>query len=155
MGIYNFETGELSLSTKNDIHFNLQLRPRITVIKGDSATGKSLLWKTIENIKYTEKDITSEQVAANIELINRRTDVTKIEQYLASMGKLIIIDNADLLFREDHSYSENIASSTGNHFLIFSRDTADLGVTPNHYGEFLMNGKTISVSYAYTVPGWM
>jgi predicted ATPase len=155
MSIYNFKTGELQLSTKNGIHFALRLRPRITVIKGDSATGKTLLWKTVENIKYTEKDITIEQVATNIELINRHTDGAKVEQYLFSRGKLIIIDNADLLFRREHSYAENIVSSTGNHFLVFSRDIADLGVTPNHYGEFHVNEKTISIDYAYSIPGWL
>jgi len=155
VGIYNFESGELSLTTKGDICFALQLRPRVTVVKGDSATGKTLLWRTIETIKRTEKDMSEGKVASDVELINRFTDESKIEDLLTSDGKLIIIDHADMMFKELHRLAESVVDSTGNHFLIFSRDTADLGITPNHYGEFCVVGKMISVEYPFSVKGWM
>jgi len=153
--IYNFDTGQFFLATKNGIRFVLPLRPKVTVVKGDSATGKTLLWKTIETIKKTEKDMASEKLAHNIELINRYTDEDKIETLLAGSDKLIIIDNADMLFRVLPQLAENIADSAGNHFLVFSRDTADLGVTPNHYGEFYVEGKEIGIKYPFTVKGWL
>jgi hypothetical protein len=155
MGIYNFDTGELSLTTKENICFTLRLRPKVTVIMGNSATGKSLLWKTVETIKRTEKDMTAERIASDIELINRHTDADKIKNYLSLSGKLIIIDNADMLFKELPWLADSITDSADNHFLVFSRDTAGLGVTPNHYGEFHVNGKTVSVEYAFSVKGWL
>jgi hypothetical protein len=155
MGVYDFSTGELSLITKNNIQFSLLLRPRVTIIRGNSATGKTLLWKTIETIKRTEKEITVAQSVSDIELVNRYTDEDKIEKILSSGGKLIIIDNADMLFRNLPWLAESITDSTDNHFLIFSRDTANLGVTPNHYGELKIADQTVTVDYAFSVKGWL
>jgi hypothetical protein len=154
--LYNFESDKLNLTTKDEICFDLELRSKITVVKGKSATGKTLLWNELDLIKKDEIVIPQEErVAVNIELINRYTTEEEIKKLMSSSGKLIIIDNADILFKANERLADSIVDSEDNRFLIFSRDTADLGVSPNHYGEFYKENKTVTVKYAFSVKGWL
>ena len=41
--IYNADDDYLSVRTKDNHHFSLSLRPPVTVIGGDSSTGKTFL----------------------------------------------------------------------------------------------------------------
>lgn len=51
--IYNYDNAMLEFKTSNNIIFNLQLRPRITIVHGDTATGKSFFVNKLEQAKIS------------------------------------------------------------------------------------------------------
>ena len=52
--IYNFEERCLRLNTEKIIAFDLQLRNRVVIVDGASATGKTYLCSFIQEIKKLE-----------------------------------------------------------------------------------------------------
>ena len=128
---------------------NLELRPPITIVTGDTSSGKTLLWNWIklqsklpEHVKKCEHFmfVNYDNLDINISLIR---------------GKFIIIDNADVFFtRHRHNIEAVRHSIRHNQYLILCRGEYNLGVSPNHYATVVERDKVFTLEYEFDVEGW-
>ena len=150
MSGYDFANSHLYLSTADGIVFDLDIRPSITIIHGDSGTGKTLLCSLISEAKRTPNGEALGIVGVNNVFIAE--DKKAVQEAFTSENNLIIIDYADdILTTEDVEY---INHDTLNHYLIFARRALGFTVTPNYVGEFIREGKTVRIKYMTDIQGW-
>ena len=151
--VYDYDNNRLMLDYDN-ISFDLQLRSPITQVGGDSATGKTLLYNIIGDLKkesasnWSSPD--SEDVS-NIYLINEGKD---LDALFNIKGMLIIIDRFDCIIGDRNYIIDYIATDRDNHYLIFARRGYQLNISPNYYGSFIMDEGVIRVNFRYSVKGW-
>ena len=151
--VYDYDNNRLMLDYDN-ISFDLQLRSPITQVGGDSATGKTLLYNIIGDLKkesasnWSSPD--SEDVS-NIYLINEGKD---LDALFNIKGMLIIIDRFDCIIGDRNDIIDYIATDRDNRYLIFARRGYQLNISPNYYGSFIMDGGVIKVNFRYSVKGW-
>lgn len=92
------------------IDIELEFNHRITVIGGDSASGKSFIWKVLK----------AESVLKTLPVVCLNYECDDILEKLKTINKkLIVIDNADMLLNSD--CKEYIGDDANNQYLIFSR----------------------------------
>ena len=132
---------------KFEIHpykIDFELCPPITVIKGHSGSGKSLFlyWMNIQKRLPENKDKYS-----NIIMMNQESDIRDI---LGKQGKLFIIDNADVLFKDVADIIEHIASDRDNNYLIMCRRSYDFDISPNHFAIITENSGVFTLHYRFT-----
>lgn len=93
--------------------YELDLREKVTVIRGDSSTGKTILFKALianshhgnnKNIGIVYEDMT---INSFIELLNNKDK------------ELIVIDNADFIL--DRNFVEEINKDPSKKFLLMGR----------------------------------
>lgn len=151
--VYDYDNNRLMLDYDN-ISFDLQLRSPITQVGGDSATGKTLLYNIISDLKkesasnWSSPD--SEDVS-NIHLIDENKD---LDTLFDIKGMLVIIDRFDYVIEDRKDIINHIATDRGNHYLIFARRGYQLNISPNYYGSFIMDEGVIRVNFRYSVKGW-
>ena len=144
---------ELRVETVNGYKFNLELRGHITLVGGDSASGKTLLVRTIRAKKFNAGIIgnTYESDIRNVIIYDFTTGIN--ERLLGSLsGKLIIIDNADIIVNQ--TLADYIKADLKNQYLVFSRDSVDYHLTPNYRATMTKDGNIFKLSYEYSKPGW-
>ena len=132
----------------NGYKFDFDLRPPVTVIWGDSSSGKSFFWQMLSLYKSLPENSES---CSNIELLNYSS---KIETVLTQTGKLFIIDNADALLQDKPDIAEHISVDYGNNYVIMGRCAFNFGVSPNHYAVILEENKVFTLHYEFNVKGW-
>lgn len=103
--------------------YSLEFLDRITLVRGDSATGKTYLYQMLEDLKLTER-------YQDIRLFNYKS-----EDFHNSLkrcrGKFVVIDNADLLLNaEDRKF---INFETGNQYLLFARNCDGLNLSADSF----------------------
>lgn len=149
---YDWEKNLLKFCDRQGNQFELQMRGRKTIVKGNSGTGKTLIVKRLTDIIENE-DVNglkvSEYSADNIVILDRRN----ISMLQFIKGKLIIIDRADLILT-DEKVIEFINADFDNRYLIFARHPMGLRITPNYVGDLYREGKTIRLKYKFDVVGW-
>ena len=148
VNIYDYENSKLYLSYSNKAIFNLDIREPITVISGESASGKTLLVSCIndvvQNIRLNQSGDTP-----NIIAFDKKFSITEVEELPYS---LVVIDRADLILtEEDVKY---IRKDNLHHYLIYTRSFLDLDLTPNYFGEFKSKGKEIVIEYDFSEGCW-
>ena len=127
---------------------DFDLRPPITIIRGNTGSGKSLFWQWFGD----QKDLPENSAKyANIEFLNQRSDTSSI---IGKTGKIFIIDNADILFRKHPEVVEHIALDRDNQYVIMCRRVYDLDVSPNHYAVVAENDNIFTLQYQSSVEGW-
>ena len=128
---------------------DLELRPQITVVKGFSGSGKSLIcgWLAIQKMLPENTGIYDHVVIFNYLSSN-------IGTMTALNSKLIVIDNADILLENQPRLLNHIASDMSNQYLIMARCPLDLGLSPNYYATLVEEGKRFSLDYRFSVKGW-
>lgn len=145
---YDWDNNIIQFEDKYTNKFKIQLKGRVTIVTGDSASGKTLLCSRLKNIKH-DKNISNQKYRAdNILLVNEDNigGITNQKQ------KLIIIDRADQVLTDD--IVDNINRDGDNRYLIFTRKPTGLTVTPNHFAEMqLINGE-LTLQYQFNVRGW-
>lgn len=94
------------------ISFDFKLREPITLVQGDSATGKTLFYKLMQMISINDNNI----IFINIDKIKETDMILK-----SAKNKLIIIDNADIVLTDKQAKS--IREDKYNQYIIFGRDT--------------------------------
>lgn len=149
--VYDFKYNILDYTSKNGLRFYLQLRRNITLIVGNSGTGKSyftnLMIEEKTNERYNKNKV---RYFDNIYIVGEELTIQELEKLESN---LIIIDRGDFKrFEED--ILKYMDRDIQNMYLIFSRNNHGLDITPNYYGEFVRNGSEITIRYKYNEVGW-
>ena len=90
----------------------LDFSDRITLVRGDSATGKTYLYQMLEDLRMTKE-------YQAIKLFNYKTEDFH-ENLKKCKNRFIVIDNADLLLNDEDRKFINFASS--NQYMLFARN---------------------------------
>ena len=92
--------------------YHLKFSSRITIVRGDSASGKTYLFALLEDLKLTE-------TYQKIKLFNYKSE--KFHESLADCrGNFIVVDNADILLNEEDRRFINFEKS--NQYMLFLRN---------------------------------
>ena len=127
---------------------DFEFRPPITVIQGDSSTGKSLFFQWLDAQRRLPEN---KEKYANVTLLNHSSDINDI---LGKTGKLFIIDNADILLYDVPEIVEHISLDYKNQYVIICRRPYNFGISPNHYAVIVEKDNLFTLQYDFNVEGW-
>ncbi len=103
----------------------LSFADRITLVRGDSATGKTYLYQMLEDLKMTKE-------YRQLKLFNYKS-----EEFHSGLKKcrdnFVVIDNADLLL--DDSDRKFINFDSSNQYMLFARNCDGLNLSS---GSFML-----------------
>ena len=125
----------------HNIEIDVELRDSITIIGGDSSTGKSYLKTTAER-HYNSQGIRKVEVFDS----TRPLDI-KILRSLK--GRLIFIDNADILLDGKTDVQQHINKDTENRYVLFMRSENGIDASINEYAELKISENKITLDYPY------
>ncbi len=103
----------------------LEFADRITLVRGDSATGKTYLYQMLEDLRMTKE-------YQAIKLFNYKTEDFH-ENLKKCHDRFVVIDNADLLLDDEDRRFINFDSS--NQYLLFARNCDGLNLSA---GSFML-----------------
>lgn len=103
--------------------YKLEFGSRITLVRGDSATGKTYLYQMLEDVKQLE------QYHA-IKLFNYKSDDFHTALKMCR-EKFIVIDNADMILNEEDRHFINFEGS--NQYMLFLRNCDGLNVSAESF----------------------
>lgn len=103
--------------------YNLEFGSRITLVRGDSATGKTYLYQMLEDLKMTNE-------YNAIKLFNYKSDDFHSELQ-DCRNRFIVIDNADILLDEQDRRFINFERS--NQYLLFLRNCDGLNLSAESF----------------------
>lgn len=130
-----------TLNVKVDkIEFNLVFHTRITLIQGDSGTGKTYLYTNIFQKALMEN-------SSNIVFINYETYLNgMIKTTLNTLkNKLIIIDNADSILDESDKWQ--ITCDFNNQYILFMKKFGCLKLSAYSYTKLVIDNNKRYLSY--------
>lgn len=116
-----FKVGEYSIE--------VELKDRLTIIKGDSGTGKSLLYKLIKE-RANKKVITIDADKALVGNGDKTAYEIVMGLLKGNSGHLVVIDNADIILNKQ--LREYIAKDVKNQYIIFGRSTKYYNIGTNN-----------------------
>lgn len=148
MQIYNWDENKIYFIDKYETIFNIRLHGGITIINGESASGKTLMCSRIKDIQKDKNKIAQKYSADNIFIVND-DNIDKLSQ---QRNKLIIIDRADILL--SNKEINIINNDMHNRYLIFARRPLGIKVTPNHFATLVKQENEIVTQYEFNVKGW-
>lgn len=129
---------------------NLIFRDTKAIIMGDSASGKSLVYQLID-AEQNEENL--EAVCYNYKSISKlKKDMES--GHLNYKGKLVVFDNAEILFNRVPSVVEEINLNIDNNYLIFARNAPGLDTSPNIVGSLKFENNTYSIQYTHSEGMW-
>lgn len=103
--------------------YELNFGVRITLVRGDSATGKTYLYRLLEDLRLTEE-------YKAIKLFNYKSDNFHDELQLCR-NKFIVIDNADTILTEADKRFINFERS--NQYMLFLRNCDGLNLSAESF----------------------
>ena len=103
--------------------YKLDFTSRITLVRGDSATGKTYLYSMLEDVRQLE-------MYRDIKLFNYKSEDFH-ESLKACRNKFIVIDNADTILNEDDRRFINFEKS--NQYLLFLRNCDGINVSADSF----------------------
>lgn len=103
----------------------LEFADRITLVRGDSATGKTYLYQMLEDLRMTKE-------YQAIKLFNYKTEDFH-ENLKKCRDRFVVIDNADLLLDNEDRRFINFDSS--NQYMLFARNCDGLNLSA---GSFML-----------------
>ena len=103
--------------------YDLTFDDRITLVGGDSATGKTVLYEMLEDIRLTDD-------YKAIKLFNYKSD-NLLESIKQCKGNFIVMDNADILVDDDVRKFINFEFS--NQYMLFLRNCDGLNVSDKSF----------------------
>ena len=103
--------------------YDLEFDDRITLVGGDSGTGKTVLYEMLEDIRLTD-------VYRAIKLFNYKSDDFS-ESIRQCRDRFIVVDNADTLIDDDVRRFINFEPS--NQYMLFLRNCDGLNVSDNSF----------------------
>lgn len=127
--------------------FNLQLRGKITVVNGDSGTGKTAFVNLVKDYKTMGRALDEYQTDNIIVAANEAEGLG-----IQDRECLVIIDRADKALTQ--RWCDKINRDSLTHYLIFSREGHDLDISPNHAGEFVREDGKVKIHYDFDIKGW-
>ena len=103
----------------------LEFSDRITLVRGDSATGKTYLYQMLEDLRFTEE-------YQAITLFNYKSE--DFHQNLKKCrNRFVVIDNTDILLEDEDRKFINF--ETSNQYLLFARNCDGLNLSA---GSFML-----------------
>lgn len=122
-----------------DVVIDLKFTSNLTFISDISGTGKTFLWNVLNNEKILDSRL------ATLNFTDALTDISdKLSGY---SGKLIIIDNADIILNDNLRY--RISSDNKNQYLIFGRNVNGLNLTVDNMYKILVSQNTLKLVPKY------
>lgn len=103
--------------------YDLIFDDRITLVGGDSGTGKTVLYEMLEDLRLTED-------YQAIRLFNYKTDDFS-KSLMRCRNSFIVIDNADILIDDEDRRFINFECS--NQYMLFSRNCDGLNVSDKSF----------------------
>lgn len=103
--------------------YDLEFDDRITLVGGDSGTGKTVLYEMLEDIRLTEE-------YNAIKLFNYKSD-NFLEAVKRCKNSFIVIDNADYLINDDVRKFINFELS--NQYMLFLQNCDGLNVSDKSF----------------------
>ena len=113
----------------------LDFSDRITLVRGDSATGKTYLYQMLEDLRMTKE-------YQAIKLFNYKTEDFH-ENLKKCKNRFIVIDNADLLLNDEDRKFINFASS--NQYMLFDRNCDGLNLSAGSFMLLYENDYKVSL----------
>lgn len=107
----------------------LNFYDRITLVRGDSAVGKTYLYQMLEDLRMTKE-------YQAIKLFNYKTEDFH-ENLKKCRDRFVVIDNADLLLDDEDRRFINFDSS--NQYMLFARNCDGLNLSS---GSFMLLHET-------------
>ena len=103
--------------------YDLVFEDRITLVGGDSGTGKTVLYEMFEDLRQTEE-------FKAIKLFNYKSD-NVAEQLKQCKNNFIVIDNADIMM--DDEVRKFINFEFSNQYMLFLRNCDGLNVSDKSF----------------------
>lgn len=119
----------------NPFEYELCFTSRITVVRGDSATGKTYLYQMLEDVRQMEQ-------YRRIKLFNYQSDDFHVV-LRDCRNRFIVIDNADTILDEKDKKFINFEKS--NQYLLFIRNCDGLNVSADSFTLLHEEGYHISL----------
>ena len=116
--------------------YDLVFEDRITLVGGDSGTGKTVLYEMLEDLK-----LTNEYHA--IKLFNYKSE-NILENLEKCRNNFIVIDNADILIDDDIRRFINFEFS--NQYMLFLRNCDGLNVSDKSFKELKLKNNKITLA---------
>lgn len=101
----------------------LRFSDRITLVRGDSATGKTYLYQMLEDLKLTDE-------YGQIKLFNYKSDDFH-QELQKCRDKFIVIDNADTILDDEDRRFINFEKT--NQYLLFLRNCDGLNLSAESF----------------------
>lgn len=126
----------------------LELRSPITVVNGDSATGKSFFYYLMSRVKGRD-DI----ICINYESTRPKANYDALVKIVEnSNNKMIIIDQADDIQRENDSLMYAINTDKGNNTFIVIGRSPKLIYNVSDIAEIKIGNNKIKLEYSFPEP---
>lgn len=115
--------------------YDLYFDDRITLVGGDSGTGKTVLYEMLEDIRLTDE-------YSAIKLFNYRSDNFS-EAVKQCRNSFVVIDNADNLINDEIRKFINFESS--NQYMLFLRNCDGLNVSDKSFKVLKFDNNRITL----------
>ena len=115
--------------------YDLTFDDRITLVGGDSGTGKTVLYEMLEDIRLTDE-------YKAIKLFNYKSD-DFLEAIKQCRDSFIVIDNADCLINDDVRRFINFELS--NQYMLFLRNCGGLNVSDKSFKVLKFDNNRITL----------
>ncbi len=115
--------------------YSLEFDDRITLVGGDSGTGKTVLYEMLEDIRLTDE-------YRSIKLYNYKSD-NFLESIKQCKGNFIVIDNADILINDEVRKFINFEFS--NQYMLFLRNCDGLNVSDKSFKVLKFDNNRITL----------
>ena len=115
--------------------YDLEFEDRITLVGGDSGTGKTVLYEMLEDIRLTDE-------YKAIKLFNYKSD-DFLEAIKQCRNSFIVIDNADCLINDDIRRFINFELS--NQYMLFLRNCDGLNVSDKSFKVLKFDNNRITL----------
>lgn len=115
--------------------YNLVFDDRITLVGGDSGTGKTVLYEMLEDLRLTDE-------YKAVKLFNYKSD-NLLESIKQCKDSFIVIDNADILINDDVRKFINFEFS--NQYMLFLRNCDGLNVSDRSFKVLKLDNNRITL----------
>ncbi len=115
--------------------YDLTFDDRITLVGGDSGTGKTVLYDMLEDLRLTDE-------YSAIKLFNYKS-TTLLEQLKQCKDNFIVIDNADILI--DDNIRKFINFEFSNQYMLFLRNCDGLNVSDKSFRVLKFDNNKITL----------
>lgn len=115
--------------------YELLFNDRITLVGGDSGTGKTVLYEMLEDLRLTDE-------YKNIKLFNYKSD-NLLDSIKQCRDSFIVIDNADILMNDDVRRFINFEFS--NQYMLFIRNCDGLNVSDKSFKVLKLDNNKITL----------
>ena len=117
------------------LSYDLMFDDRITLVGGDSGTGKTVLYEMLEDLRLTDE-------YKAIKLFNYKSD-NLLESMKQCRDSFIVIDNADILINDEIRRFINFEFS--NQYMLFLRNCDGLNVSDKSFKVLKLDNNRITL----------